>query len=611
MTGSITITGNFLGTTPQGGPLTGSAPQNRGVYALGAQSEAAATDVTVGGPNPADRNLISGHTSFQLSEGIRSQFYTRFTVQGNLIGVDATASYTISNGIGIFCGSTPPPRSAARARTTATSSAAASRPASSPAPRSSRAISSGPIRRRRATSATSAAASSTASRAARSAASDRARAMSSRQRRRRSQQLPGRGQHPGQHGHGARQPLLRKRPRRHRPRLHSPNPADPGDADTGPNGRQNAPIITGITYGPPTVVHAILSSAPSTIYDVDFYANLQCVTRPTAYPEGEEFAGTIQATTNPSGVATIDFQLPSPLAPAGGLRDRHGSRAEHVGVLAGDPPEGRAALGPGRGRRQCQALGPAHRSRRHGRRRRRRTIRRRRHAALHHHSLDAGLRAGHRAGRRGHESGRTRRDARERLRRGLSRLPPANIFHDDIVKLVASQVTVGVGGGLYGVDDPVKRQSMAVFVVKAEHGICYTPPACVAPGTFADVPCPSPFADWIYAMAAEGITGGCGGGNFCPLNTVRRDQMAPFLLKAVHGPEYQPPGCVGVFADVACPSLFADWIEQLKAENVTSGCGNGRLRTARQSQHQRPDGDLPRQGFTAALSPRRARGSII
>ena len=28
-------------------------------------------------------------------------------------------------------------------------------------------------------------------------------------------------------------------------------------------------------------------------------------------------------------------------------------------------------------------------------------------------------------------------------------------------------------------------------------------------------------------------------------------------------------------APVACPSLFADWIEQLKAEFVTSGCGNG------------------------------------
>ena len=48
-------------------------------------------------------------------------------------------------------------------------------------------------------------------------------------------------------------------------------------------------------------------------------------------------------------------------------------------------------------------------------------------------------------------------------------------------------------------------------------------------------PAPSNFAPWIEAMAAEGITGGCGGGNFCPANPVRRDQMAVFLLKAKHG----------------------------------------------------------------------------
>jgi hypothetical protein len=76
-------------------------------------------------------------------------------------------------------------------------------------------------------------------------------------------------------------------------------------------------------------------------------------------------------------------------------------------------------------------------------------------------------------------------------------------------------------------------------------------------------------------MAAEGITGGCGGGNYCPTNPVRRDQMAVFLLKAEHGSAYQPPDCVGTFPDVPCPSPFANWIEQLAAENVTGGCGGG------------------------------------
>jgi hypothetical protein len=32
------------------------------------------------------------------------------------------------------------------------------------------------------------------------------------------------------------------------------------------------------------------------------------------------------------------------------------------------------------------------------------------------------------------------------------------------------------------------------------------------------VPCPSLFANWIEQLAAKGITGGCGGGNYCPNN---------------------------------------------------------------------------------------------
>jgi hypothetical protein len=48
--------------------------------------------------------------------------------------------------------------------------------------------------------------------------------------------------------------------------------------------------------------------------------------------------------------------------------------------------------------------------------------------------------------------------------------------------------------------------------------------------------------------------------------------MAVFLLKTEHGSGYTPPGCTGIFGDVACPSPFADWIERLYAENVTGGC---------------------------------------
>ena len=54
-----------------------------------------------------------------------------------------------------------------------------------------------------------------------------------------------------------------------------------------------------------------------------------------------------------------------------------------------------------------------------------------------------------------------------------------------------------------------------------------------ATATFADVPTSdSAFAE-VEALAASGITGGCGGGNFCPGNPVTRRQMAIFLAKAL------------------------------------------------------------------------------
>jgi hypothetical protein len=70
---------------------------------------------------------------------------------------------------------------------------------------------------------------------------------------------------------------------------------------------------------------------------------------------------------------------------------------------------------------------------------------------------------------------------------------------------------------------------MAVFLLKTEHGLSYVPPACH--GMFADVACPSQFADWIEQLAAENITGGCGGGNYCPTLAANRGQMATFIVK--------------------------------------------------------------------------------
>jgi hypothetical protein len=76
-------------------------------------------------------------------------------------------------------------------------------------------------------------------------------------------------------------------------------------------------------------------------------------------------------------------------------------------------------------------------------------------------------------------------------------------------------------------------------------------------------------------MFLFGITSGCGKFNYCPNADVTRAQMAVFLLRAKHGAGYSPPPATGVFDDVDLSHWAVHWIEQLAAEGITSGCGNG------------------------------------
>lgn len=54
-----------------------------------------------------------------------------------------------------------------------------------------------------------------------------------------------------------------------------------------------------------------------------------------------------------------------------------------------------------------------------------------------------------------------------------------------------------------------------------------------ATATFSDVPTSFTYFRAIEALAASGITGGCGGSNFCPNGTVTRGEMAAFLARAL------------------------------------------------------------------------------
>jgi hypothetical protein len=86
----------------------------------------------------------------------------------------------------------------------------------------------------------------------------------------------------------------------------------------------------------------------------------------------------------------------------------------------------------------------------------------------------------------------------------------------------------------------------------------------------------SGFGPYIVQFVNDGITAGCGDLNFCPENPVTRAQMVVFLLRAEHGPNYAPPPATGtVFADVPADAFAADYIEAAAEEGITAGCGGG------------------------------------
>ena len=177
-------------------------------------------------------------------------------------------------------------------------------------------------------------------------------------------------------------------------------------------------------------------------------------------------------------------------------------------------------------------------------------------------------------------------------------VPTSNSFYAFVENLFHNGVTGGCGGSDYCPGNSVTRAQMAVFLMKSKLGAAEIPPPATGI-VFADVPASNPFAAFIEQLAHFGITGGCGGGNYCPNNPVTRAQMAAFLMKAQHGSAYVLPACTGVFPDVTCPSQFADWIEQLHAEGITSRLRRRRL-LSEQPEHARPDGCVPRQNVRAA-----------
>jgi hypothetical protein len=91
--------------------------------------------------------------------------------------------------------------------------------------------------------------------------------------------------------------------------------------------------------------------------------------------------------------------------------------------------------------------------------------------------------------------------------------------------------------------------------------------------SFADISS-GPFYRFVETLLHNGITSGCGDGNYCPGSATTRAQMSVFVLLAREGAGYAPPACTTpVFTDVPASNPFCRFIEELARRNVVSGCG--------------------------------------
>ncbi len=83
---------------------------------------------------------------------------------------------------------------------------------------------------------------------------------------------------------------------------------DANDVDTGPNGRQNFPLLDPVLFPGGTSIAGALDSTPSTAFRVEVFASDAC--DPSGNGEGQEFVGGLDGvTTNAGGHATFTVTL--------------------------------------------------------------------------------------------------------------------------------------------------------------------------------------------------------------------------------------------------------------------------------------------------------------
>jgi hypothetical protein len=124
-------------------------------------------------------------------------------------------------------------------------------------------------------------------------------------------------------------------------------------------------------------------------------------------------------------------------------------------------------------------------------------------------------------------------DSGERLTQlgQVTAAPVGGCAHWGALVLPAAEVNHGLGS--YFVEVTFGSNTDATRLLAVVLGYSLQVSKAPATATFADVPVGHPYHRFVEALNSAGITGGCGGGHYCPNEPVTRGQLAVFLAVAL------------------------------------------------------------------------------
>ena len=142
-------------------------------------------------------------------------------------------------------------------------------------------------------------------------------------------------------------------------------------------------------------------------------------------------------------------------------------------------------------------------------------------------------------------------------------------FEREINNIAAAGITEGCQTGprpRFCPDSALTRGEMAAFLVRA-----FNLPASNH-NYFSDDD-NKWYRNVTNALAAAGITRGCGGGKYCGENKVTRGMMATFLARALD----LPRATTNHFTDIPADSYYTEPANQLLAAGITTGCATNKF----------------------------------